>query len=163
MREGRNEPSNLPYIVRSLATAYGMEEAEMGRQLRANAFEFFGMMSKTREEVAAAAAEANTTLASTGGKDGADSHKGKVLLDKGQNESDDDSAASDHEKGDGMKNPLAATEVDPIDSGEGKAVDGEDNNGPHGHQRRRKPQGAEGATISKKPVAKSYLVSFNVM
>ena len=51
MREGRNEPSNLPCVVKCLASAYGVGETEMSRQLRVNAFEFFGLQVK--EETAA--------------------------------------------------------------------------------------------------------------
>ena len=50
MREGRNEPSNLPHLVRSLQSVYGLEEADLCRQLCANALEFFGL--QTREQQA---------------------------------------------------------------------------------------------------------------
>jgi hypothetical protein len=43
IREGRNEPSNLPHLLTALAPLYSLSPADLGAQLRSNALSFFGI------------------------------------------------------------------------------------------------------------------------
>ncbi|GIL43496.1 hypothetical protein Vafri_930 [Volvox africanus] len=61
MREGRNEPSNLPYALGALAPALGLSAAELAASTRRNTLSFFGIQEAA--EAAAAAAEAEATAA----------------------------------------------------------------------------------------------------
>lgn len=43
VREGRNEPSNLPFIIKALAEAYSLEVTQAAEIVRANSHRFFGI------------------------------------------------------------------------------------------------------------------------
>ncbi|PNW77279.1 hypothetical protein CHLRE_10g429601v5 [Chlamydomonas reinhardtii] len=58
MREGRNEPSNLPYLLTALAAALGLPEAQLAAATRRNALTFFGIREAAEAAEEAAAAEA---------------------------------------------------------------------------------------------------------
>ena len=77
MREGRNEPSNLPYLVKALQSVYGVQEIDLCRQLSANAFEFFGLQTKEQQDsstrAAADAAHLNVLHEVQGGAKGLES------------------------------------------------------------------------------------------
>ncbi|GLI68755.1 hypothetical protein VaNZ11_013208 [Volvox africanus] len=64
MREGRNEPSNLPYVLGALAPALGLSAAELAASTRRNTLLFFGIQ-EAAEAAAAAAAEAAEATAAT--------------------------------------------------------------------------------------------------
>ena len=52
VREGKNEPSNLPYIVKALSEAYSLDEKEVAEIVRANSYRFFGLHSQVVVEEA---------------------------------------------------------------------------------------------------------------
>ncbi|GIL98989.1 hypothetical protein Vretimale_4288 [Volvox reticuliferus] len=57
MREGRNEPSNLPYVLEALAPVLGLPAVELAASTRRNTLAFFGIQ-EAAEAAAAATAEA---------------------------------------------------------------------------------------------------------
>ncbi|GLC67726.1 hypothetical protein PLESTF_000599100 [Pleodorina starrii] len=58
VREGRNEPSNLPYVLEALAPALGLTAGELATATRRNTLTFFGI-----QEAAEAAADASAAAA----------------------------------------------------------------------------------------------------
>ena len=156
MREGRNEPSNLPYIARALSSSYGLSEADMFQQLRANAFEFFGIAVKSKEEIAAAEAEKHA-MASAAASKGEHEIMRQSLQHSNQSHESDDGV---EERGDDERgNAFTAIQDDESEDASGAEQESVGGERPeHGVQIARR-RNLPDELPSKKPAARSFLVS----
>ena len=170
MREGRNEPSNLPYVVKCLASAYGIVETEMSQQLRTNAFEFFGLQAKEEPAAAeniveltkaAAATGAPTAPATAGEGKGKPGYREQPGTSESSTSSDDDESDAEDVAQRGNIVDAVAQDGGSDDPDEDGAEAAEGLVGAEGRrqqqQRRRKEQ-LEAAAAPRKPADRSYLV-----
>ncbi|GAX77518.1 hypothetical protein CEUSTIGMA_g4962.t1 [Chlamydomonas eustigma] len=69
VREGRNEPSNLPHVLEALSSAYGVTQTVMATQIRANSYEFFSLYGLESRDEDVPANDLSATFSSTENKE----------------------------------------------------------------------------------------------
>ncbi|KAG2498007.1 hypothetical protein HYH03_004265 [Edaphochlamys debaryana] len=107
VREGRNEPSNLPYVLEALAPAFGIPAAELAAATRCTTLEFFGIREAADAAAeAAAAAAVGTSEAAAGGGAGQEGlepeatagERGTAAAPKGAESGDEEEGGEDDEQ-----------------------------------------------------------------
>lgn len=148
MREGRNEPSNLPYLVKALAATYGLQDDAMAAQLQANAFEFFSLQTEQQQQQhAASTAKVEQAASGSKGADASSCAAAAKQEQQPQEGSADDAAAAAESGGDDSDDEPAADTA-----GERQEGDGDQPAGRQQGQRRRPD-----VVPAKKPTARSFL------